>query len=337
MWIGLAATIVVFLCIDLFGFALKADEISLREAAIASLLWTALGLGFAVIVLWQWGPRFAGEYLTGFLVEKSLSIDNLFVFALVFSYFGIGASYQRRVMFWGIVGAIVLRGVFIATGAAVLDTFHAAVYLFAGVLIVGGIRMAARDHEPVDLEHSRALRLLGRFVALTREQQGHALFIAKDGKRTATPLFAALAMIALFDALFAVDSIPAIFGITREVFLVAAANAFSLLGLAALYFTLAALLTRFRHLGSGVAVLLVLIGVKMVAGEFVAIPDFVPLLLVVFVLTAAALLSVRTTDGLYSKDAMPEADARHTVVPWPPSSGTAPTPRTPAAGTHRAR
>ena len=330
MWIVLAATVVIFLCIDLFGFVLRAGEVSLRQAALASALWTALGLGFALLVLAKWGSRYAGEYLTGFLLEKSLSVDNLFVFALVFSYFGIGSGYQRRVMFWGIVGAIVLRGVFIALGAAMLDAFHAAIYIFAAVLIVGGIRMATHDEEGVDLEHSRMLRLLGRFLPMTHRQEGHALFVAEGGRRAATPLFAALAMIAMFDALFALDSIPAVFGVTRELFLVAAANAFSLLGLAALYFTLAALLTRFRHLSTGVAVLLVLIGLKMVIGDFVVIPDFVTLLVVVVVLSGAVALSVLTTDSGCSNEAMTDGELRRTVGAWPPSSGTTSTPPTPA-------
>lgn len=300
MWLALGVTIVVFLSLDLFGFALKASEISLRDAAIASALWTALGLGFGLVVLWQWGGRYAGEYLTGFLLEKSLSVDNLFVFALVFAFFGIGAGYQRRVMFWGIVGAIVLRGVFIAAGAAVLDAAHAAIYVFAAVLIVGGVRMATHDEQEVDLEQSRALRLLARVIPLVHEREGHALFVRRDGRRAATPLFAALVMIAVFDAVFAVDSIPAIFGVTRELFLVAAANAFSLLGLAALYFTLAAMLTRFRHLRFGIALVLILVGIKMVVAEFVGIPDYVPLLAVVTVLGGAIVSSLhaeRLPDG----------------------------------------
>jgi tellurite resistance protein TerC len=300
MWLALGTTIVVFLCIDLFGFALKAGEISLRQAAIASVLWTALGVGFALVVLWQWGSRYAGEYLTGFLLEKSLSIDNLFVFALVFSYFGIGAGYQRRVMFWGIVGAIFLRGLFIAAGAAVLGAVHAAIYVFAAVLIGGGIRMAAHDETEVDLERSRLLRALNRVVPVAPQREGHALFILRSGQRMATPLLAALVMIAVFDAVFAIDSIPAIFGITRELFLVAAANAFSLLGLAALYFTLAAMLTRFRHLRFGIAVVLVLIGVKMVVAEFVAVPDFAPLLVVFTVLSTAVATSVLHADHVSS-------------------------------------
>jgi tellurite resistance protein TerC len=293
-WAALAVAVVVLLAIDLFGFALKDEEISLRQAAIASVLWSALGLAFALVVLAFAGTRYAGEYLTGFLLEKSLSVDNLFVFALVFSYFGIPAGYQRRVMFWGIVGAIVLRGLFIAAGAAVLAAIHWMIFVFAAFLIVVGVRMAIHRNEQTDLHDNRVLKLIERFIPISREHEGHALFIRRSGHRHATPLFGALIMVAFFDAVFALDSIPAIFGVTREVFLVAAANAFSLLGLAALYFTLAGMLERFRHLGLGIAVVLVFVGVKMIAGEFVHIPEALSLAVIVAVLATAVAASLRS-------------------------------------------
>jgi tellurite resistance protein TerC len=287
-WVALLAGVVILLAIDLFWFALRDEEISLRQAAVASVLWTGLGLAFALVVLAFAGPRYTGEYLTGFLLEKSLSVDNLFVFALVFSYFGIPATYQRRVMFWGIVGAIVLRGIFIAAGAAVLAAVHWMIFVFAAFLIVVGVRMAMhRDEEQADLADNKILKVIERFVPLTREQEGHALFVQRGGHRFATPLFGALIMVAFFDAIFALDSIPAIFGVTREVFLVAAANAFSLLGLAALYFTLAGMLERFRHLGLGIAIVLVLVGVKMIIGEFVHVPEALSLVAIVAVLGGA--------------------------------------------------
>jgi tellurite resistance protein TerC len=294
-WVALLAGVVVLLAIDLFFFALRDEEVRLRNAAIASVLWSLLGLAFALVVLAFAGPRYAGEYLTGFLLEKSLSVDNLFVFALVFSYFGIPATYQRRVMFWGIVGAIVLRGIFIAAGAAVLAAVHWMIYVFAAFLIVVGVRMALhRDEEQRDLSDNRMMKLIERFVPATEEQEGHALFIHRAGRRHATPLFGALIMVAFFDAVFALDSIPAIFGVTREVFLVAAANAFSLLGLAALYFTLAGMLERFRHLGLGIAIVLVLVGVKMIVAEIVHVPEALSLAVIVAVLAGSVLASLRT-------------------------------------------
>jgi tellurite resistance protein TerC len=292
-WALLGVAVLVMLAVDLFGFALKDEVISLRSAALASVLWTAVGLGFTVIVLVFSEPRYAGEYLTGFLLEKSLSVDNLFVFALIFGYFGIPATYQRRVMFWGIVGAIVLRGLFIAAGAAVLDAFHWMIFVFAAFLIVVGIRMALHRETETDFSRNRILLLIERFIPITHDQEGHALFLRRNGHRYATPLFGALVMVAFFDAVFALDSIPAIFGVTREVFLVAAANAFSLLGLAALYFTLIGMLERFRHLGLGIAIVLVLVGIKMIAGEFVHVPEYVSLGAILAVLGVSVVTSLR--------------------------------------------
>lgn len=293
-WVALGATIVGLLAIDLFFFALKDEEISLRAAAWASVGWTLLGLAFTLVVLAFAGSKYAGEYLTGFVLEKSLSVDNLFVFALIFGYFAIPATYQRRVMFWGIVGAIVLRGLFIAAGAAVLETFHWMIFIFAAFLIVVGVRMLLHRESEVDLDSNKVLKLVKKFIPMTTEHHGHAIFIRRDGHRMATPLFGALAMVAFFDAVFALDSIPAIFGVTEEVFLVAAANAFSLLGLAALYFTLVGMLDRFRYLGTGIAIVLVLVGMKMIVGELVHIPEPVSLGAILLVLGASVVASLRS-------------------------------------------
>jgi tellurite resistance protein TerC len=292
-WATFAVAVIVLLAIDLLGFALKDREVSLRQAAWASVAWTVLGLGFTLLVLAFAGPTYAGEYLTGFLLEKSLSVDNLFVFALIFGYFAIPAMYQRRVMFWGIVGAIVLRGIFIAAGAAVLETFHWMIYIFAAFLIVVGVRMALHRETEVDLDSNKVLQVVNKFIPITREQHGHDLFVRRAGRRTATPLFGALVMVAFFDAVFALDSIPAIFGVTQEVFLVAAANAFSLLGLAALYFTLAGMLDRFRYLGLGIAIVLVLVGVKMIVGELMHVPEPISLAAILLVLGASVAASLR--------------------------------------------
>lgn len=291
-WVALGATVVVLLAIDLFGFALRDREVSLRQAAWASVAWTVLGLAFTLALLTFAGPRYASQYLTGFLLEKSLSVDNLFVFALIFGYFGVPATYQRRVMFWGIVGAIVMRGIFIAAGAAVLDALHWTIYLFAAFLIVVGVRMAVHRDTEVDLESNRVLKAVNRVIPIVPAHAGHALFVKRDGRRAATPLFGALVMVAFFDAVFALDSIPAIFGVTDEVFLVAAANAFSLLGMAALYFTLAGMLDRFRYLGFGIAVVLVLVGVKMIVGELMHVPEPLALLVILLVLGVSVAFSL---------------------------------------------
>ena len=292
-WAGLGTVVVVLLAIDLIWFALREGEIELRHAVVASIGWTALGLIFA-IVIWVWqGPRFGGEYLTGFFLEKSLSVDNLFVFALIFRYFGIPAVDQRKVMFWGIVGAIVMRGAFIAAGAALLAAFSWMIYVFGAFLILTGVRMSRAGDPDPDPSRNRLLVAMSRVIPLTQEREGRALVVRRDGRRMATPLVGALVMVALFDAVFALDSIPAIFGVTREVFLVASANAFSLLGLSALYFTLVRMIERFRHLTTGVAIVLVIVGIKMVTGELVHTPEAAWLVLIVAVLGASVAVSLR--------------------------------------------
>jgi tellurite resistance protein TerC len=215
VWAGFAVLVVALLCVDLALFAGRGKEISLRRAAAWSGVWTLLGVAFGG-VLWLWqGERVAGEYLAGFVIEKSLSIDNLFVFALIFGYFAVPPAYQRRAIFWGIVAAIVLRALFILAGAAVLDAFHYAIYVFGVFLVFTGVRMALHRSGEVHPDRNPVLRLLGRAIPLTSEYHGDDLTVRRDGRRLATPMLAALASIATFDVVFAVDSIPAIFAITR--------------------------------------------------------------------------------------------------------------------------
>ena len=291
-WLALAAAIVALLTVDLLGFALKDKEISLRQAVIASILWTALGLGFALVVLAFSGPRYAGEYLTGFLLEKSLSVDNLFVFALVFSYFAVPVTYQRRVIFWGIVGAIVLRALFILAGVGLLDAFHGMIYVFGGFLVVTGIRMALHADAEIHPDRNPVLRLLARFLPMTTRYHGDRLSVRENGRRLVTPLAAAVVLVATFDLVFAVDSIPAILAVTRETFLVYAANAFSLLGLASLYFVLAGMLDRFRYLNVGLGIVLVFVGAKMALADVYEIPVWASLAAIVGVLAVAVAVSL---------------------------------------------
>jgi tellurite resistance protein TerC len=266
--------------------------VSFRRAVMWSVVWTAVGFGFGLF-LWAWQGRAAAEeYVAGFLIEKSLSIDNLFVFALIFAYFAVPAVSQRRVLFWGIVGAIVLRGVFIAAGAVLLDTFHYTIYVFGAILIVTGIRMARHQTAEIHPERNPVLKLLGRVIPLTTEYHGDRLTVRETGTRVGTPLLAALVLVATFDVVFAVDSIPAIFAVTREPFIVYAANAFSLLGLAALYFVLANMLGRFRYLNVGLAVVLVFVGVKMTISDLYKIPIAVSLAVIVLTLATAVVASL---------------------------------------------
>ena len=287
IWVAFGAFVVAMLAVDLVGFGRRGEAISFRRAVGWSIGWTVLGFAFT-LVLWAWaGWSWAEQYLAGFLIEKSLSTDNLFVFALIFSYFAVPAAYQRRVIFWGIVGAIILRGIFIFAGAALLDAFHYTTYVFGGFLLLTGIRMARHSDIEIHPERNPVLKLLERVVPLTKAYDGDRLLTRSGGRRVATPMLAALLLVATFDVVFAVDSIPAIFGVTREVFIVYAANAFSLLGLAALYFVLAGMMDRFRYLNIGLAIVLIWVGAKMVLADVYDVPVFISLAVIVVTLAAA--------------------------------------------------
>lgn len=293
MWVAFGAFVVAMLVVDLVAFGRRGEKVAFRRAVAWSIGWTLLGVAFAV-PLWIWqGRTWAEQYLAGFLIEKSLSVDNLFVFALIFSYFAVPAAYQRRVIFWGIVGAIVLRAVFILAGAALLEAFHYAIYLFGAFLIVTGIRMARHSDVEIHPERNPVLKVLGRLLPMTTNYHGDRLTAREQGRRVATPMLAALAMVATFDVVFAVDSIPAIFAVTREVFIVFAANAFSLLGLAALYFVLAGMIGRFRYLNLGLAIVLAFVGVKMVLSDLYKVPVYLSLAVIVGTLTLAVVASLR--------------------------------------------
>jgi tellurite resistance protein TerC len=286
-WVAFGAFVVVLLLVDLLVFAGRAESLSFRRAIVWSVFWSLLGVAFAGALWWWQGREPAGEYLAGFLIEKSLSIDNLFVFALIFGYFAVPVAFQRRVVYWGIVGAIVLRGVFILAGATLLDTFHYTIYLFGGFLVLTGIRMARHRSVEIHPERNPVLRLLRRLLPMTTRLEGDRLFTREGGRRVATPLFAALVLVSTFDVVFAVDSIPAIFAVTRETFIVYAANAFSLLGLGALYFVLAGMIERFRYLNLGLAAVLIFVGLKMTLADFYTMPVIVSLAVILSTLGLA--------------------------------------------------
>jgi tellurite resistance protein TerC len=273
-WLALGIMVVVLLMVDLLLFGRAEKGVSLRSAVAWSVIWMVLGTAMAG-VLWTWQGETAGqEYFAGFLIEKSLSLDNLFVFAVIFSYFGVPYASQRRALFWGIVAAVVLRGLFIAGGAALLDLFHGMIYVFGAFLIITGIRMATHSGTEIHPENNVVLKLLRRVMPMTNTFDGTKFMVREGGRRLATPLFGALVLIAAFDVLFAVDSIPAIFAVTEDTFIVAAANAFSLLGLSALYFTLAGMMQRFKYLNVGLAIVLVFVGLKMVLADVYEMPTY---------------------------------------------------------------
>lgn len=285
-WTALVVAVIVMLVIDLVLFGRKSEDnsINARTAMLWSVVWAAVGVAFAGVV-WMLDSHVAAqEYLTGFLIEKMLSLDNLFVFAMIFMYFKVPTTLQRRVIFWGIVGAIVLRGIFIFAGAALLDAFHWMVYIFGAFLIYTAFKMLKDDDNDIEPDQTLPMRLLRKVIPVTNEYDGERFFIRRDGVRHATPLVAAFVMVAAFDALFALDSIPAIFAVTRDTFVVASANAMSLLGMTALYFLLVDMMGRFKYLNVGLAIVLAFVGVKMMIVDIYHMPTWISLVVIVVVL-----------------------------------------------------
>ena len=294
-WAATVAVIVGMLLLDLLVFHRNAHEVTMREAAITSSVWITLGLSFAGVVAWAWGATAAGEYLAGYLIEKSLSIDNIFVFALLLSYFAVPAENQHRVLFWGVLGALVFRAIFIVAGAALLENFSWTIYVFGAFLVLTGIKMARHGGGEVHPDRNPVLRIVRRFVPLMTEYHGQRFFVKKDLKRFATPMLAVLVAIETTDILFAVDSIPAIFAVTDEPFLVFTSNAFAILGLRALYFLLAGMMSRFVYLKLGLAAVLVFVGAKMLISNVYHLPVWASLLVIAAVLTTSVLASLRAT------------------------------------------
>ena len=295
IWLAFGAAVVVMLAVDLVVAGRSAGPVpSMRAAAWWSVGWTAVALAFTLILIPWRGGTAASEYLTGFVLERSLSLDNLFVFAMLFGYLAVPKLAQRKVLFYGIVGAIVLRLVFILAGSALLDAVHWSIYLFGALLVVTGLRMARHGDQEIHPDRNPVLKLLRRTVPSTSEYHGDKVVVREGGRRLATPLLAALALVATFDVVFAVDSIPAIFAVTRDTFTVFAANAFSLLGLASLYFLLEGMRDRFRHLNKGLAFVLVFIGVKMLVTDLWHVPTELSLAVIVAAIGASVLASPRT-------------------------------------------
>ena len=277
VWAATLGAIAAMLALDLLVLHRDAHEVSMREAALTSSMWVALGVLFGVGVWVVAGGEYAGEYFAGYLIEKSLSVDNIFVFALIFGYFAVPAKYKHRVLFWGVVGALVLRAGFIAAGATLLDRFSWTVYVFGAFLLVTGVRMARQKDEHVDPGRNPLLRLLRRRVPMTDAYEGQRFVVRRTGRLLATPLLAVLLVVETTDVVFAVDSIPAIFAVTDEPFLVFTSNAFAILGLRALYFLLAGMITRFAYLKLGLAAVLAFVGVKLVLTHVVHLPIWLSL------------------------------------------------------------
>ena len=297
-WGVLLGIIIVLLLVDLLVVHREAHEIHTKEAAIESAAWIGCGVAFSLVVLWWFGGAATGEYMSGYLIEKSLSIDNVFVWALIMGYFRIPQKYQHRVLFWGIFGALVMRAIFIFAGVALIERFDWILYLFGAFLLYTAAKLVFSNDTHVDPSNSKFLKVVNRVVPSTNEMDGQKLFTRINGKRLATPLFAVLLLVEATDVIFAVDSVPAVLAVSREQFLVFASNAFAILGLRALYFLLADMHSRFAYLQEGLAIILAFVGVKMIIAEWYHIPTWLSLTVIALVLTASIGFSLKAAQGL---------------------------------------
>ena len=294
VWLGFTGLVAALLIIDLAVLNRRSHVLSFKEAVSWSLGLLAIAHLFGLFILWREGAGPALEYYTGYLIELSLSVDNLFVFILIFSYFGVSAEAQPKVLKWGILGAIVMRLIMIALGALLLDRFEWIIYVFGGILIVTGIRMMTQDETEIEPEKNPVVRLARRILPFSNYYDGTKFFTRhRSGAVLATPLFLVLLVVEWSDLVFAIDSIPAIFAITRDPFLVYSSNVFAILGLRALFFVLAGMMDKFVYLKPGVAIILIFVGLKMVSSHWIHLPTPASLGVIVFILTAAVLLSLR--------------------------------------------
>jgi tellurite resistance protein TerC len=263
-WVFFNLFVLLMLAIDLGVFHRKSHTVKLKEALAWSGVWIALALIYIVIVHFWLGPQKALEFLTGYLIEKSLSVDNLFVFLMLFSYFRVAGELQHTVLFWGIIGALIMRAIFIAAGVTLIETFEWIIYVFGGILIYSGVKMAVQKEADVHPERNPVLKLFRKCIPVTNDYAGKKFFVHRDGRRYATPLFVVLLVVETTDLIFAVDSIPAVLAISRDPFIVYTSNVFAILGLRALYFALAGVMNIFHLLHYGLSVILVFVGTKMI-------------------------------------------------------------------------
>ncbi len=295
-WLAVIGVIIAMLVIDLVAHR-QAHVIGLREAAGWSVFWVVSGITFGVIIWMLFGAEFGQQYFAGFVIEKSLAVDNVFVWAIIFASFGVPAQYQHRVLFLGVLGALVFRGIFIALGAVLLESFAWVLYVFAALLVFTGIQMLRHRNDHGDPTNSRVLKLFRRFVPMTDAYHGQKLVTRVGGALVATPLLAVLVLIEFTDIVFAVDSIPAIFAVTSEPFLVFTANAFAILGLRAMYFLLADLVHRFIYLKIGLAAILIWVGVKMALHDIWKVPTTLSLGVILGILAVTIVASLLATRG----------------------------------------
>jgi tellurite resistance protein TerC len=292
-WPVLIGVLAALLLIDILVIHRKAHVVHTKEAAIESAAWISVGLLFGLVMLWEFGGAAAGEYMGGYLIEKSLSVDNVFVWAVLFAHFKVPAQYQHRVLFWGIFGALAMRLGFIFAGVAIINTFKFTLILFGLFLLYSGIKLLQTHDEGFDPSDSRAMRIFHRFIPSTDQLDGQKMFTRVNGRRMATPLLAVLVMVEITDVIFAVDSVPAVLAVTGEQYIAFASNAFAILGLRALYFLLADMRDRFQYLQTGLGVILAFVGVKMTISYWWHMPIAASLSIIALILTVSIVASVR--------------------------------------------
>jgi tellurite resistance protein TerC len=291
-WVGFVAFVLAMLALDLGVFNRKPHVVGAKEAAFWTAVWVGLALVFAGGLALLESQQAALTFLTGYVIEESLSIDNIFVIVLIFQYFAVPAQYQHRVLFWGILGALIMRGVFIGLGAALLARFEWIIYIFGALLVITGVRMALKQDEEFDGEQNPVVKLARRVLPITNGYRGKHFFAEENGRRFATPLLLVLVLVEVTDLIFAIDSIPAIFGITRDPFLVFTSNIFAVMGLRSLFFLLATVVTKFHLLKYGLAVILTFVGAKMLLETWVHVPIMLSLGIVLTVLAASIVASL---------------------------------------------
>jgi len=309
LWVGFNIFVLAMLALDLGVFHRKAHALSLKEASIWSVVWITLAMVFNAGLYLFAGPEPALQFFTGYLIEKSLSVDNIFIFLLLFTFFKVPAAYQHRVLYWGILGALIMRGTLIAVGVALIESFHWIIYLFGAFLIFTGIRMGFHKEIEVHPENDLLLKFIRRFVPVTENYEHDRFFVRRAGQVMVTPLLLVLLVIDTTDLIFAVDSIPAVFAVTRDPFLVYTSNIFAILGLRSLYFVFAGIMEKFYYLKLGLSVILTFVGVKMVLADVFSLPTALSLVVIAVVLTIAIVASIVRTRHQAAKSREPEAQA----------------------------
>lgn len=292
VWIGFIALILILLIVDLAVFHRKPHEVKIKEALIWSAIWIILAFVFNYVVYLLLGKEKALEFLTGYLIEKSLSIDNLFVFIMLFAFFDVQPKYQHKVLFWGILGALIMRGLFIFAGVALIGKFHWVIYVFGAFLVYTGIKMLIQKDEKIEPDKNPLVKFFRKILPVTENMNEDKFFVKINAKLFATPLFIVLLVVEFTDLIFAVDSIPAILAISNDTFIIFTSNVFAILGLRALYFALAGITKYFYYLKYGLSAILVFVGVKMVIVGFYKIPIVFSLLTILGILIVSVVLSV---------------------------------------------